>query len=150
MCFATIKKLCKLSLLIQLASWRLAIHPDATIAQVHNLIERHLQLHMNQNQVVSTLSYLCTANGMAKSILESVGEFCIAFNATLAIFRGRAHEITRCSYSFTGEEKIFQRADACLGIRSYTSSLKRTEKESSGLFVTLCLTLEVGSIKLFL
>ncbi|KAK4367768.1 hypothetical protein RND71_011560 [Anisodus tanguticus] len=65
----------------------------------------------------------CTANGMAKSILESVGQFCIAFNATLAIFRGRAHEITRCSYSFTGEEKILQRADACLGIRSYTSRL---------------------------
>lgn len=28
---------------------------------------------------------------------------------------GRAQEITRCSYSYTGAEEIFQCADACLG-----------------------------------
>lgn len=30
-----------------------------------------------------------TSNGMAKSLLDSVGESCTAFNATLAIIRGK-------------------------------------------------------------
>lgn len=42
-----------------------------------------------------------TSNGMAKSLLDSVGESCTAFNATLAIIRGK-YPFNKNVYSWTG------------------------------------------------
>lgn len=39
-----------------------------------------------------------TANGMAKSLLDSVGESCTAFNAALAIIRGKYPFEQKCVF----------------------------------------------------
>ncbi|PHT56019.1 hypothetical protein CQW23_04505 [Capsicum baccatum] len=47
-----------------------------------------------------------TANGMAKSLLDSVGESCTAFNATLAIIRGHKRSLDVATVS-QGEKRYF-------------------------------------------
>lgn len=47
-----------------------------------------------------------TSNGMAKSLLDSVGESCTAFNATLAIIRGHKRSLDVATVS-QGQKKYF-------------------------------------------
>lgn len=39
-----------------------------------------------------------TSNGMTKSLLDSAGESCTAFNATLAIIRGKYPSKQKCIF----------------------------------------------------